>query len=108
LEAIHVKSDAQVRNELINGLFEFSRHAFQRAAERNIAIAEIREAGHTMQVIERYPDDKYAPSCLILGYTQNRRPLHIQVSLLDAAVLKIITLYEPDQSEWIDDEIRRN
>lgn len=103
-----MKSDAEVRHDLINGSFEFSRHAFHRAAERNITLSEIREAGQTMQVIERYPDDKYAPSCLVLGYTRNGRPLHIQVSLLDAAVLKIITLYEPDQSEWIDDEIRRN
>ena len=102
-----MKSDADVQNDLCDGRFEFSRHAFHRAAERNISTQEIREAGETMQVIERYPDDKYSPSCLVLGYTRQMRALHIQVSLLDVPFLKIITLYEPDLSEWIDDEIRR-
>lgn len=103
-----MKSDAEVGSDLINSNFKFSLHALRRMAERKITPTEIRETGHTMQVIERYPDDKYGPSCLVLGYTQKRRPLHIQVSLLDAVILKIVTVYEPDQSEWIDDEIRRN
>ena len=54
------------------------------------------------EIIEDYPDDKYAPSCLLLGFTENGRPLHIQVSYIDAALVKIITVYEPDELEWID------
>lgn len=61
------------------GLFEFSRHALKRAVERNISEAEIREAGATFTIIEDYPDDKYSPSCLGLGFTRNARPLHLQV-----------------------------
>ena len=30
-----------------------------------------------MKAIEDYPNDKYDPSCLILGFTRSRRPLHI-------------------------------
>lgn len=51
-------------------------------------------------MIEDYPEDKYSPSCLILGFTENNRPLHIQVSKLDRPDLRVITLYEPEENEW--------
>jgi hypothetical protein len=53
------------------------------------------------------PDDKYAPSCLLLGFSKARRPLHLQVSYVDSELAKIITLYEPDPAEWYDYERRR-
>lgn len=58
-------------------------------------------------VIEEYFDDKYSPSCLFLGFTGADRPLHILVSLADTDLLRVITVYEPDQAEWIDHTIRR-
>lgn len=97
-----MKSLAEMRQQLCSGQFEFSRHAFKRAIERNISDLEIRQAGEIADIIEEYPDDKYSPSCLLLGFTGSDRPLHIQVSLADSARLKIITLYEPDEAQWID------
>lgn len=97
-----MKSLQEIQNELQAGNFEFTRHAFKRAIERNISEAEIREASVTVEVIEDYPDDKYSPSCLILGFTQKNRALHIQVSRLESDVVKIITLYEPDPMQWTD------
>jgi hypothetical protein len=44
---------------------------------------------------------------LLLGFTQSGRPLHLQVSYLETDMLKIITLYEPDPSEWEDYSRRR-
>jgi hypothetical protein len=102
-----MKTLATLRQQLSQGAFEFSRHAFRRAIERNISEAEIRQAGADAEIIEDYPDDKYAPSCLLLGFTENGRPLHIQVSYIDAALVKIITVYEPDELEWIDFSQRR-
>jgi len=75
--------------------------------ERNISETEIRQAGANAKIIEDYPDDKYSPSCLLLGFTEGGRPLHIQVSYVDADLVKIITLYEPDEGEWIDFAQRR-
>ena len=66
--------------QLSQGEFELSRHAFRRAVERNISETEIRQAGTNAEIIEDYPDDKYSPSCLLLGFTEEERPLHIQVS----------------------------
>lgn len=91
-----------IQKKLFSGQFDFSRHAFKRAIERNISESEIREAGMNARIIENYFDDKYAPSCLLLGFTKNSRPLHIQVSLLDTDILKIITIYEPKEEEWMD------
>jgi hypothetical protein len=68
---------------------------------------EVREAGKYAEIIENYPHDKYFPSCLLLGFTKAGRPLHIQVSLGDMDLVKIITLYEPDVIEWIDYSKRR-
>lgn len=96
-----------IRYRLREGRFEFSRHALKRAVERNISDAEIREAGDALDIIEDYPEDKYSPSCLGLGFTRNRRPLHLQVCYSSPSTVKIITLYEPDPAEWIENRIRR-
>lgn len=67
----------------------FTAHASNRAVQRNISSNEIEEAVIDGQVIEDYPDDKYGPSCLIMGETENARTLHVQVSYPPA--VKIIT-----------------
>ena len=102
-----MKTLEEIRRHLASGQFEFSRHAFKRAVERNISDLEIRQAGRNATIIEDYPDDKYSPSCLLLGFTEAGRPLHLQVSYLEADLVKIVTLYEPDESEWLDYSRRR-
>ena len=102
-----MKTLPQIQQELVAGQFEFSRHAFRRAVERNISEQEIRQAGSRAEVIEDYPDDKHSPSALLLGFTGAGRPLHLQVSLTDADLTKIITVYEPDPNEWTDFRKRR-
>ena len=58
---------------------------------------EVEEAiASRSEVIEDYPNDKYGPSCLVLGYTKAGRPLHVQCSYPSRPLVKIITLYEPD------------
>ncbi len=97
----------EIRRHLAAGTFEFSRHAFKRAVERNISEHDIREAGQRASIIENYPDDKYAPSCLLLGFTDAGRPLHLQVAYIESDLLKIITIYQPDPAEWYDYSRRR-
>ena len=91
-----------IRTKLAAGQFEFSRHAFKRVVERNITETEIRAAGSNAELIEDYPDDKYSPSCLVLGFTDDRRPLHLQVCYRSPQTVKIITVYEPDPMTWVD------
>ncbi|MSQ50779.1 MAG: DUF4258 domain-containing protein [Betaproteobacteria bacterium] len=102
-----MKTLAQIQQQLAAGEFDFSQHAFMRAVERNISEEEIRTAGAQARIIEAYPGDKYSPSVLMLGFTSVGRPLHIQVSLADSEITKIITLYEPDPNEWEELQTRR-
>ena len=57
----------EIQRQLALGEFDFSRHALKRVVERNISDSEIKEAGRNAKIIEDYPDDKYTPSCLLLG-----------------------------------------
>ena len=102
-----MKTLSEIRQQIAAGFFEFSRHAFRRAVERNISEVEIREAGAQAEVIEDYPEDKYSPSALLLGFTVAGRALHFQVSFADSDATKIITLYEPEPNEWIEHRKRR-
>jgi Domain of unknown function (DUF4258) len=102
-----VKKISEIQNQLRAGEFEFTRHAFKRVVERNISELEIIQVGENVVIIEDYPDDKYSPSCLLLGLTILGRALHLQVSRMDLNILKIITIYEPNNDECIDYRIRR-
>lgn len=73
--------------------------------KRSIDRHEVEEAILSGEIIEEYPDDKYSPSCLIYGKTENGRDLHVQISLPPTVV--VITTYEPDSAEWINGKIRR-
>ena len=102
-----MKSIGSVRSQLADGRYVLSRHALRRIVERDISKDEIREAGALVEMIEFYPDDKYSPSALLLGFTRSGRPLHLQVSLVETDETKIITVYSPDASEWLDYRTRR-
>jgi hypothetical protein len=97
----------EIRRKIAAGEFEFSKHAVDQSIVRRISVQELREAMVMGELIEEYPDDKYSPSCLLLGYTQAHRPLHVQCSYPSRPLLKIITLYEPDPTLWIDFKVRR-
>jgi hypothetical protein len=97
----------QIRNLLSSGMYELTRHAFHRIVERDISENEIISCNENAEIIEDYPTDKYGPSCLLLGLTNDNRPLHIQVSRKEQPKLKIITIYEPDPNEWENFRTRR-
>ena len=97
----------KIREKISDGIFEFSKHAVDQSILRRISVQELREAIEGGEIIEDYPDDKYGPSCLIFGVTQEGRPLHVQCSYPVRPLLKIITLYEPDNGLWIDSRARR-
>jgi hypothetical protein len=97
----------EIREKISAGLFEFSKHAVDQSIVRFVTVRDIREAIAAGEIIEDYPDDKYGPRCLLLGYTRAGRPLHIQCSYPSRPLLKIITLYEPEANLWIDFKVRK-
>lgn len=97
----------EIQVKVANNQFEFSEHALTQSILRTIQVQEVREALATAEIIEDYPSDKYGPSLLLLGFTSQQRPLHIQCSYPSRPLVKIITLYEPDPGRWIDYRTRR-
>lgn len=83
----------------------FTEHAVRQMAKRDINDDEVVETILSGEIIEEYPADKYSPSCLIYGQTENSRSLHV-VSSLPPRV-RIITVYEPDPDEWLDNRRRK-
>jgi len=69
----------KIRSKLKKRQYEFSKNAVYQSIIRDISVMEVEDAiDNRSEVIEDYPDDKYGPSCLILGYTKTGRPLHVQ------------------------------
>jgi hypothetical protein len=98
----------RIREKIRRRKYEFSKHAVDQSIVREISVTELEEvfAGES-EIIEDYPDDKYGPSCLVLGFTEKGRPLHVQCSYPERPVLKIVTVYEPDPDRWTDLRIRK-
>jgi hypothetical protein len=87
-----------IRQEIEKNGLQFSQHALGRMSQRQIFRKGLEYAILFGEVIEDYPNDKYSPSCLIMGYTEQKRPLHIHVSYINIA--KVITVYEPSLQDW--------
>lgn len=97
-----------IRRKIRQRQYEFSKHALDQSLLRRIAVAEVEEAiVNQSEIIEDYPNDKYGPSCLILGFTDSGRPIHVQCSYPSRPIVKIITLYQPDPDLWVDYRIRK-
>ena len=98
---------AEIQQRLRDGQYRLSEHALTRVVERNITADMIRQAGDKAELIEDYPEDKYSPSCLLLGFSRDGGVLHLHVSRADGPTVKIITLYRPDPSAWVDFRMRK-
>ncbi len=98
----------EIRTKIAARRYEFSKHAVDQTIVRDISVAELEEAiSNRSEVIEDYPEDKYGPSCLILGFTRAGRPLHVQCSYPSRPLVKIVTVYQPAPDLWTDFRTRK-
>lgn len=74
-------------------------HAADRFRQRGILAKDVRNAVKTGKIIEQYPDDYPYPSCLILGETELKKPVHVVMSD-EGTASRIITAYFPDAEKW--------
>ena len=84
----------------------YREHALQRILERDIDPAIIKEAINSpnAEIVESYPDDPRGNSCLVLGWWDDDRPLHIVIGL--DRRLCVISAYAPsvdDRERWESD-----
>jgi hypothetical protein len=79
----------------------FLPHAIRQMSrpDRLIATSEIHSVVKHGEIIEDYPEDVRGHSCLLLGFGEDRRAIHVVCSP-KVEYLAIITAYLPDKDEW--------
>jgi len=89
--------------------YRLTSHAEEERDADQITKKEIEEAllSSHLEVIEDYPGDSRGRSCLVLGFTNENKPIHFVCGLAVADILIIITIYRPDAEQWIDWRKRR-
>ena len=88
--------------EIIKGnKHRYTTHAQEQMALRHIRNSEVMEVilSENAEIIEKYFDDKYSPSCLTYGVTVEGRILHVLSNYQGV----IVTVYEPDLIKWCED-----
>jgi len=88
--------------------YRLSAHAEAEREADKITNSEIVEAVLSAQaeIIENYPTDPRGASCLVLGFTNEQRPIHAVCGLARDVII-IITVYRPEPNEWIDWRVRK-
>jgi hypothetical protein len=74
--------------------------------DRMITTAEVESVVTTGELVEDYPEDVRGHSCLLLGFGEDRRAIHV-VCAPKEDYLAIITAYLPDPAQWSPDFKRR-
>lgn len=96
----------EIRKRIVAGEYEFRRHALERANQRNINPLDVKHALLHGEIIEEYPNDPRGPSCLVWGKGRTGEDIHIVCGLSYERVW-IITVYLPDEKDWVDPKTRR-
>ncbi|MBI6545664.1 MAG: DUF4258 domain-containing protein [Cyanobacteria bacterium NC_groundwater_1444_Ag_S-0.65um_54_12] len=83
-------------------------HAIEQMAapDRMVLRSEVMRVIWEGEVIEERPDDPRGHNCLLLGYGDGRRPIHVVCSPKND-YLAVITAYLPNPSLWSPDLKRR-
>lgn len=71
-----------------------------------ITPTEVHDVVTTGEVIEDYPEDVRGQSCLMVGFGESGRPIHVVCSPKDD-YLAIVTAHLPGPDEWSPDFRRR-
>ncbi|MCX6340120.1 MAG: DUF4258 domain-containing protein [Candidatus Aureabacteria bacterium] len=94
-----------IRQKINEGKYQITKHCQRRCDGRGILLKEIKKVITEGEIIETYPKDSPYPSCLILGYVRNGRPLYILCAV--GELVHIITVHWLDPGKWLDPKTRR-
>ena len=100
----------RIREAFCRRTYLFTTTGFPKMLKLGLTAQDLEDAicGDAPEIIEDYPDDGRGPACLVLGWADLARPLHIVIGYGDPDVeTDVITVYEPDRSEWHNSRVRR-
>jgi hypothetical protein len=100
-----------IRRAFCQRAYLFTTSGLPKMRKLGIGVRDIEEAicHDSPEIIEDYPSDARGPACLVFGVADLARPLHIVVGYghIPGAVIEVVTVYEPDVSQWINHRVRR-
>ena len=79
--------------------YYFSRHGDKERQNDNLTIIEVEEAILNGMILEQYENTERGKSCLVIGFTNFGKPIHIVCGETDEE-LTIITVYIPSPPKF--------
>jgi hypothetical protein len=83
-----------IQEQIRKGEYYFSKHGDQERQNDNLTIAEVEEAVLRGRILEQYEDTGRGESCLVAGFTETGKPIHIVCGRRGDWIV-IITVYIP-------------
>ncbi|MBM4312262.1 MAG: DUF4258 domain-containing protein [Deltaproteobacteria bacterium] len=83
-----------IHNRVSRDEYYYSQHGDQERQNDNLTIAEVEQALLNGRILERYKDTGRGESCLVAGFTDEGKPVHV-VCGKRGDCLSIITVYIP-------------
>ena len=80
--------------------YYFSKHGDLERQNDNLTIAEVEEGLLGGRILEKYEDTGRGESCLVVGFTQTGKPIHVVCGKNDDFMV-IITVYIPTSPKFI-------
>jgi len=85
---------AWIRRCVETGHYRYSRHADRERQNDGLSLEEVEQALFTGRILEQYSDTGRGESCLLAGFTDRGKPVHVVCgSMGDWLVL--VTIYIP-------------
>ena len=97
MQATSVDLDG-IRRLVLEGRYFFYTHALTEAKKDGVAPEDAAYTILTGEVIEEYPDRQRV---LVFAMLPDEMPLHVVCDYSQVNVLLIVTVYIPDDREWI-------
>lgn len=88
-----------IQTQVSQGEYVFSKHGDQERQNDNLSISEIEEALLQGRLLEHYPNTGRGESCLVVGFTNQGKPIHLVCGQLKQK-LTIITVYIPSPPKF--------
>ena len=99
----------KIKELVAAGMWQPTHHALRRLQQRNLLLQDALASLDESVIVEDYPTDPRGPSLLLLSHTLAKLPLHIVwgIPKTGEKIVSLVTVYIPDQSEWLEDNMTR-
>lgn len=98
----------QIQNLIKQREYRLTSHAEHERDADQITLREVEEAllSEGCEIIENYLNDPRGESCLVLGFTSQKLPIHVVCELKEESLI-IITVYRPVPEKWVNWRVRK-